>query len=129
MERSWKLLSPSATLSILAERTKLAPWGLHGGKSGMKGEFLICKPDGTEVRLKSKCTVQMKKGDIFVVRTPGGGGYGDPLERDPKAVLQDVVNELVSSSSAQQDYGVIINSETKEVNWEATRKLRERLCR
>ncbi len=71
----------------------------------------------------------MKKGDIFVVRTPGGGGYGDPLERDPKAVLQDVVNELVSSSSAQQDYGVIINSETKEVNWEATRKLRERLCR
>ncbi len=129
VERSWKLLSPSATLSILAERTKLAPWGLHGGKSGMKGEFLICKPDGTEVRLKSKCTVQMKKGDIFVGRTPGGGGYGDPLERDPKAVLQDVVDEVVSSGSAQEDYGVIINRETKEVNWEATRKLRERLRR
>ncbi len=129
VERSWKLLSPSATLSILAERTKLAPWGLHGGKSGMKGEFLICKPDGTEVRLKSKCTVQMKKGDTFVGRTPGGGGYGDPLERDPKAVLQDVVDEVVSSGSAREDYGVIINRETKEVNWEATRKLRERLRR
>ncbi|MFQ6065112.1 MAG: hydantoinase B/oxoprolinase family protein [Candidatus Bathyarchaeia archaeon] len=127
VERSWRLLSPSATLSILAERTKLAPWGLYGGKPGMKGEFLIRKPDGTEILLKSKCTVKIEKGDIFVARTPGGGGYGIPLERAPEAVLEDVVNGLVSRSSARRHYGVVINSRTEEVDWEGTRKLREEL--
>jgi N-methylhydantoinase B len=126
VERSWRLLSPSATLSILAERTKLAPWGVYDGKPGMKGKFLICKPDGTEIRLKSKCTVKMEKGDIFVARTPGGGGYGSPLERAPEAVREDVVNGLVSRSSAQKDYGVVISPETKEINLEATRELREK---
>ncbi|UCE43661.1 MAG: hydantoinase B/oxoprolinase family protein [Candidatus Bathyarchaeota archaeon] len=125
VERSWKLLSPSATLSILAERTRLAPWGLYGGKSGMKGEFLILKPDGTEIRLKPKCTVKMKKGDVFVARTPGGGGYGNPLERSPEEVSRDVVNGLVSRGSARKDYGVVMNPETKQIDWEATRRLRE----
>lgn len=126
VERSWKLLSPSATLSILAERTKLAPWGLYGGKSGAKGEFLIRRADGTETRLKPKCTVKMEKGDIFVARTPGGGGYGSPLERNLEAVLKDVVNGLVSISSAREDYGVVINSETGQIDWETTGKLREK---
>lgn len=129
VERSWKLLGPSATLSILAERTKLAPWGLHNGKSGMSGEFLIRKPDGTEIRLKPKCTVKMGKGDIFIARTPGGGGYGAPLERAPDAVLKDVIEGLVSRSSVRKDYGVIIDSETREIDWDATRKLREEQLR
>jgi N-methylhydantoinase B len=127
VERSWKLLSSSATLSILAERTRLAPWGLYGGKSGRKGEFLIRKPDGTEIQLKSKCTVKMEKGDIFVAATPGGGGYSNPLERPPEEVLMDVVNDLVSRSSALEDYGVVINPESMEISWEATRRLREKL--
>ncbi len=127
VERSWILLSPSATLSLLAERTKLAPWGLHGGKSGMRGDFLIRKLDGTEVQLKSKCTVKLKKGDLFVARTPGGGGYGSPLERAPERVLSDVVNGLVSRSSARSDYGVVISSKTNEIDRGATRRLREKL--
>lgn len=110
IERSWMLLAPSATLSILAERTELAPWGLKGGKAGAKGEYLIVKPNGTRKKLKSKCTVKIEKGDIFIVRTPGGGGYGNPLERDPKLVLQDVLNGLVSQESAKKNYGVTINS-------------------
>ena len=126
VERSWLLLSPSATLSILAERTKLAPWGVYGGKPGMRGEFLIRKRDGTEVRLESKCTVKLEKGDLFVARTPGGGGYGNPLERTPERVLRDVANGLVSKRSAQNDYGVVIRSEMNEIDRDATRKLRER---
>jgi N-methylhydantoinase B len=129
LERSWKLLSSSATLSVLAERTKLAPWGLYNGKSGMRGEFFLRKANGTEIGLKSKCTVKMETGDIFVARTPGGGGYGNPLERDPNAVLNDVVNGLVSISSARKDYGVVIEPETEEINWKATRELREELLR
>ncbi|NIR13568.1 MAG: 5-oxoprolinase, partial [Desulfobacterales bacterium] len=127
VERSWKLLGSSATLSILAERTKLGPWGLQGGESGRRGEFLIRRADGTEIRLKSKCTVKMEEGDVFSVKTPGGGGYGNPLEREPEAVLEDVVEGLVSKDCAEKNYGLVINTETAEIDWEATRELREGL--
>jgi len=107
LERSWMLLAPSATLSILAERNKNQPWGLFGGKPGALGEYLLKKRDGAVLKLRSKCTVKMNEGDILVIRTPGGGGYGNPYEREPSLVLQDVINGLVSSESARRDYGVL----------------------
>jgi len=124
VERSWMLLAPSATLSVLAERNKIQPWGLFGGKPGALGEYLIQKPDGRVVKLKSKCTVTMTKGDILIMKTPGGGGYGNPLERDPKRVLEDVKNGLVSPEAASREYGVVIDPKTMRINWEATERLR-----
>ncbi|MCK4474655.1 hydantoinase B/oxoprolinase family protein, partial [Candidatus Bathyarchaeota archaeon] len=126
LERSWKLLAPSATLSVLAERTKTSPWGLYNGKPGAKGEYYIVKLNGKRVRLNSKCTVKMKKNDVLMVRTPGGGGYGDPFERDPKLVLRDVLNELVSVEAARKDYGVAINPALIEIDWKATKRLRSK---
>ncbi|MGD2201390.1 MAG: hydantoinase B/oxoprolinase family protein, partial [Candidatus Bathyarchaeota archaeon] len=78
IERSWKLQSPRATLSILAERTKIHPWGIKGGGPGALGEYILVKGE-EERRLPSKCTVSLGKGDTLIIRTPGGGGYGDPL--------------------------------------------------
>ena len=127
VERSWMLLAPSATLSILAERTIIPPWGLYGGKPGGKGKYLIRKPDGKEIVLKSKCTIRMDMGDILIVKTPGGGGYGDPLERDPKSVLMDMINGLVSLDSAKNDYGIFIKPKTMEINLKETQKLREKM--
>jgi len=127
IERVWMLLAPSATLSILAERNKIPPWGLFGGKPGAPGEYLIKKAGGGVVRLRSKCTVRMEKGDILIIRTPGGGGYGNPLKRDPSLVLRDVLNGLVSVERAREDYGVAINLETMEVDEEATERLRRKL--
>ena len=123
LERSWILLASSATLSLLAERTKIAPWGLYGGKPGAKGEFYLVRK-GKHVKLKSKSTVKMEKGDIFIARTPGGGGYGKPYERDPELVLRDVLNGLVSVESARKNYGVIIDPKVMKIDWELTRKLR-----
>lgn len=124
LERSWMLLSSSATLSVLAERTKTSPWGLYGGKPGAKGEYYIIKRNGKRIKLKSKCTVKIEKGDIFVVRTPGGGGYGNPLERKPELVHQDVLEGLVSLEEAEKSYGVIINTKTLEIDWKATEQAR-----
>ncbi|MFA5869821.1 MAG: hydantoinase B/oxoprolinase family protein, partial [Candidatus Bathyarchaeia archaeon] len=122
IERSWTLTVPKATLSILAERTKIQPWGLRGGGPGALGEYRIVKKNGDVVRLPSKCTVQMEAGDTLVVHTPGGGGYGDPLKRDPKLVLRDVLNGLVSPESAERDYGVkIVGGKVDEAG---TRRLR-----
>lgn len=124
LERSWMLLSSSATLSVLAERTKISPWGLYGGKSGVKGEYYIIKPNGKRMKLKSKCTVKIEKGDIFVVKTPGGGGYGNPMEREPKRVLHDVLNGLVPLDAAKKDYGVTIDPVTMKINQKSTQLVR-----
>ena len=108
IERSWIFTAPKATLSVLAERTKIPPWGLKGGKPGGLGEYKIIKRGGEVVVLPSKCTVRIEEGDTLVVHTPGGGGYGDPKKRDPKLILRDVLNGLVSAESAERDYGVKI---------------------
>jgi len=124
VERSWVLLAPSATLSIFAERTKISPWGLFGGKPGAKGEYLIRKADGKTIKLRSKCVVKIERGDILIVKTPGGGGYGNPLLRDPNLVLKDVLDGLVSLESARRDYGVVIDPKDMKVNLEETERLR-----
>ena len=72
--------------------------------------------------------MEWEKGSTFVLLT-GGGGYGDPLERNEEKVHQDVLNEYVSIEGAKRDYGVIINPETLEVDHEATVKLREKLSK
>ena len=128
IERSWTLLSPKATLSILAERTKIPPWGLRGGLPASLGEYTLLREDGGVERLPSKCTIPLKRGDRLVIRTPGGGGYGDPLERPPEMVLRDVSNGLVSVQAAEESYGVVIDPVELRVSGDATAKTRrERL--
>lgn len=124
IERSWTLTASSATLSILAERTKIPPWGLRGGGPGALGEYLLRRKDGRFERLPSKCTVYMEEGDSLIIRTPGGGGYGDPLKRNPDLVLEDVNDGLVTIEAAKKDYGVIIDRQKPVVLTDLTNKLR-----
>ena len=124
VERAWRLLSPSAVLSVISERFKIAPWGLSGGGNGKLGEALVVKATGEEVRLRSKQTTRIEKGDTFMIRTAGGGGYGDPMERDSLSVLEDVKNGYVSSDQARQEYGVVIVGE--KVDLKKTSQLRAR---
>lgn len=126
IERSWTLRSSRATLSIMAERTKTPPWGLKGGRPGALGEYLIERIDGQSIRLGSKCTVVLEEGDTLKIRTPGGGGYGDPFHRDPKLVLKDVIDGLVSLESARIDYGVAIDAEKMEIDKRQTSSLRKK---
>jgi N-methylhydantoinase B len=105
LERSWVLLAPSATISILAERTEIQPWGLFGGLDGESGEYTIVDSKGTVQKLRSKCTLRIKKDDVLTVKTPGGGGYGSPLEREHNLTLEDILDEKVSLNSASALYG------------------------
>ncbi|MBT3284390.1 hydantoinase B/oxoprolinase family protein [Candidatus Bathyarchaeota archaeon] len=106
IERVWTLTSEKATLSIMAERNKIKPWGLKGGHGGTLGEFILVKKDGTETKLPSKVTVELYRDDTLIIRTPGGGGYGDPRDRAPEKVREDVMNGLVSLESARDIYGL-----------------------
>ena len=71
-----------AQVSLISERRKLPPYGLDGGEPGLCGENkLLC--DGDQIHLKGKGTYELKAGDVLSIRTPGGGGYGKKIDRNP----------------------------------------------
>lgn len=95
------------TFTILADRDKEGPWGLFGGEAGKRAEYIL-NPDTDPKILNSKSTHELKPNDVVSYRTCGGGGYGDPRERDPEAVKRDVREGKVSAERAREIYGVEI---------------------
>ncbi|HUX06379.1 MAG TPA: hydantoinase B/oxoprolinase family protein [Acidobacteriota bacterium] len=77
IERAFRFLT-AAEATLLADRHKRGPFGLQGGKDGTPGEAVIEKKDGSVIRLASKGSCSLAKGDVLVIRTPGGGGFGKP---------------------------------------------------
>jgi N-methylhydantoinase B len=65
--------------------------------------------------LKSKGLDKLKKGDVVSLRLPGAGGYGEPRDRDPQAVLRDVRDGKVSIEQAKVDYNIVIDPQTLEI--------------
>jgi N-methylhydantoinase B len=110
MRRDWMLIEDEAVLSVRADRQAFRPYGLDGGLDGAPGVNLM-NPDGEARRLVSKFTMTMRKGDVFSHRLPSGGGYGDPLERDPGAVAEDWLDDYCSTATARDVYGVILTDE------------------
>ncbi len=122
--REYKLLADRVILQLRADRQRSAPYGLYGGEAGTPSEAII-NPD-TEHRHIGKITMEMKQNDVLRIITPGAGGWGDPLERDPGMVLRDVCDEKVSHRRALEAYGVVIDEVAMEVDMAATERLRER---
>jgi len=112
-------------LQLRTDRQKYETYGLYGGKGGTPSESII-NPD-TENRHIGKITMKIKRSDVYRLITSGGGGWGDPLERDPKMVLDDVRNEKVSVKRAREAYGVVINEAAMEVDMAETEKLRRKM--
>jgi N-methylhydantoinase B len=87
----------------------------------------LLNPGPDQKVLHSKGSYLLKSEDVICEILNGAGGYGDPLERDIAAVWKDVIGEYVSIEKAREEYGVVIDPETKEVNEEETSKLRAQL--
>ena len=102
------LFDRPTTYTILADRDRFGPWGAFGGHDAHIAEYVLMR-GGTETRLGSKVTVELESGDVISVRTCGGGGYGPPEERDPAAVLRDVVQGKVSAARARDVYRVAVH--------------------
>ena len=126
LRRDWKFPGHEATFTIFSDNRKFAPWGLFGGESATSSKYIL-NPDGEAKELPSKVTLRLEPDSVISYRTPGGGGYGPPLERDPEKVLADVIQAKVTLERAREAYGVEINPETQEVCPEATVQLRKRL--
>jgi N-methylhydantoinase B len=104
----------------LYERINFAAPGLHGGKNGRSGRLLT----SNRVDLKPKISRLLPEDTKVTLEMPGGGGFGPPMKRDPMRVLNDVRNGYVSSKSAKQDYGVVIDTRHWEIDEQATARLR-----
>ncbi len=94
VRRDIRSLCPDARVSLLTERRSHGPYGLAGGEPGVSGENVLVR-DGEEIVLPAKGSVGLAYGEIVSVRTPGGGGYGDPAERSPAAIETDRREERV----------------------------------
>ncbi|MDE0808187.1 MAG: hydantoinase B/oxoprolinase family protein, partial [Alphaproteobacteria bacterium] len=124
--RDYRLQETEAVLQVRSDRAVFRPYGLYGGNPGALSRNTM--NPGTEDRpLNSKLTMTMYAGETFRHELAGGGGWGDPLERDPGMVLRDVRNELVSPERAYGDYGVIVNTEAWTVDLGGTEALRNKL--
>ncbi len=126
----YRLEADEATLQVRADRHTVQPFGLYGGSPGAPSENWSNPHLGDAAELlPSKPTMMFRKGDVFRHIHAGGGGWGDPLERDPAAVLQDVRNEFLSAEKAAADYGVIVDTTAWQVDTAATTRQREELRR
>jgi N-methylhydantoinase B len=111
---------PPVNLGMQSGRFRYPPEGLFGGKKGSKAQFLVNGEPGNPYGL-----TQLNPGDVVVMDAAGGGGYGNPLERERHMVERDVMEGYVSIEGAKNEYGVVINPETGKVDPIATQKLRQ----
>lgn len=124
IERIWRCLTDDTSLVVRSDRRVHPPYGLRGGGAGATSLNLLRRADGSTVELPPMFSTTIQAGDVYVHRIAGGGGHGDPLERDPEAVAADVAQEKVTARAAQEAYGVVVR-EDGTVDERATREERD----
>ena len=100
-----------AELTVRGDRIDVPPGGLGGGAAGVGGSYHVLRGDGRREPLHAKqAKVKLRAGDVFVMRTSGGGGLGPPTARDPECVCADVDARRVSRAAADSIYGVVLDA-------------------
>ena len=129
MRRELRLLGDEATYSVLSDRAVIPPFGVCGGASAAPFSVSI-REGGNEVALATpgKATgLGISRDAVVVMESAGGGGYGDPLSRDPRLVAGDASAGYVSVQHARSDYGVMLNADGS-IDESGTEDLRRRIA-
>jgi N-methylhydantoinase B len=125
VEGKWNLINTG--------RRRCPPWGLNGGKDGSPANRFLRLPGQEEWESVDVSFHPVPANTQAIIRTGGGGGWGNPLERDPGKVLEDVLEGMVSLESAKKDYGVVLRPvkgrDPYELDLEATRETRAEMGR
>ena len=122
--------SRKATSRSTTTGTQSQPWGILGGRPGACSEKWLVRKDGTRQPLPSKVdNVRVRAGDRVLFRTAGGGGWGDPLERDIKRTRDDVARRLMSETKAREEYGVVLTGSGLDIDRRATEEMRDSMRR
>ena len=102
------------------KRIGCPPQGLWGGAPGNVAKYMLKQPGETEFREMDAARHPVPVDSEVIVRTGGGGGWGNPYERDPDKVRKDVAEGFVSIGGARLDYGVILDADDLSIDHEAT---------
>lgn len=120
-------------MSYCCDRARSITWGIEGGLPSIPHGVWLNRGSPEERFLGSVFAGEpVASGDSFTRPSAGGGGYGDPLDRDPRLVLEDVIDGYVSIEGAERDYGVVVRPidpeiDEYELDEEATRQARENI--
>jgi len=106
IKRSYRILADEALLQLRTDRVKFAPYGLQGGKPGGTSRNFITT-GGHTAPLPSKVTMNVAKGALITHEQAGGGGYGDPREREAARVREDIADGKITRAFAEEHHGVI----------------------
>jgi N-methylhydantoinase B len=122
--RKWRFLHEGRVM-LRTCRVKSVPYGLAGGNDGTPfAATLGVNGDTTELPRKMLIDTPVRKGEVLLHVQPGAGGYGNPFERDPERVLEDVLDGKLSPAYAERTYGVAVDIQMGKVDVERTRLLR-----
>lgn len=110
------------------ERENDPSWGLFDGKGGAPNHVVLNPGSANERRVNKLTDHWMSAGEVFSTRTGGGGGWGDPLEREVERVAEDVRYGFVTVEGARRDYGVVIQPDTFKVDLVETDHLRKEMA-
>ena len=107
MMKDIRVLGHDSEFSVKADRQQMPPWGIFGGLPGMSGRIVKNPGLPSEQVIDSKQSgVVLEADGILRCRMPGGGGYGDPLERQRDLVIRDLKEGYITLESALRDYGL-----------------------
>jgi N-methylhydantoinase B len=125
--RDVRVLCDRAELATRMENTLVAPYGVAGGRAGRTGRILLNPGTAAERVLPPLGDgIALTRGDLLRFETCGGGGWGDPLARDPERVREDVARGFATARGAVEDYGVVLDALTLEIDKTATDEERGR---
>jgi N-methylhydantoinase B len=103
--RELQCLAERTTLSIGADRRRFTPWGVETEARARGAHCTVTSPDGTRRELPTKVFAILARGDRLRIETPGGGGWGEPAERDAESLSADVRAGLIAAARARTIYG------------------------
>ena len=104
MVREYELLE-DATVTRRFDKTRFPPDGLAGGRPGSRSRFVVRAGAPDELVATASGRFEMRAGERFLLQSAGGGGYGQPRERDPAAIEKDIAEGRVTAEGAIRDYG------------------------
>jgi N-methylhydantoinase B len=132
LTREVRIQVAGSQLSVLAEKAVLPPFGVSGGAAGATNRFWV-RRNGQRIQsspLPGKVSgFPLELGDVLLMESSGGGGFGDPLERDPERVAADAAEGYVTSAAAEAIYGVVLREGAPDAAATATRRASLRATR
>lgn len=127
--KDYRILNSSAEFTTDINRAVVPPWPMEGGQPGTLNYVQIERKDSSPLRVRKASACRLTRDDVISIRTGSGGGWGDPLDRDVKLVLQDVRSGLISAETAADVYGVVLKEGAGEVEEATTAARRESMKR